>query len=784
MKNNAKWIWYDNPGFDLVNSWMDCRRSFKIKKNPSKAIIHITADSQYRLYVNGKHIHQGPARGFQKTWPYDEIDISSFLRVGKNVIAVRVHQVGISTYLYIHQGYAGFLLWGKAGEIDLCTGSEWKVRKSPAFKRDTRRTSLQLRFQEHFDARLDNEKWIHINYDDREWIKARYFVNPGSMPWHSLEPRGIPLLKEKKVKPECIVSTASGRCRKNYENIFDVVQLFCDEKKIWKKQKNILTHTKNWAFLKIPKTGQRKYYAVILDFGKEMVGSVRLKVKNGKGGEIVDTLVCETLTDVTPDIFPPDSMHDKPAFGNRLILKKGVTEHESFDYWGFRYLILVARDITSPLVTGINLRRVGYPLEIKASFDSSDKKLNRIYEISKWTQISCMQDAYVDCPWREQTQWWGDARVQAKNTFYLSSDARLLARGIRQIGTQEVPNGLTYGHAPTMAHSCIVPDFTLVWILTHWDYYWQTGDLYLFWEMKERIHRVFDFFNKSSAKNGLLPNDNRYWLFLDWCSLFREGYPTLYNLFYLWALRVAGKLFSLINDKKSSMLYKKRERQLFYVIKEKLFDTQRGNLYGGLSWEEKPFIQDSPHLQSLTILLDIFPATHKDILEKKLLPFISGNRKDKIVPSPFFMFYIFEAIKKGGYNSEIIDCILRWWGEMVDAGSSTTWEVWEGQRGYHSICHAWSAHPLVHFSNILLGISQTKPGWKEIRFAPVFLDRLNFCSGGVATPLGLVESSWKKRDRGIEVQITKPGGMIVAIDLPEKKFHIQQNTIKKIKFNV
>ena len=105
----------------------------------------------------------------------------------------------------------------------------------------------------------------------------------------------------------------------------------------------------------------------------------------------------------------------------------------------------------------MSLRTALYPLDIKASFRSSDKTLNDVYRISVRAQQCCMTDSYVDCPWREQAQWWGDARVQAANTLHLSADPRMLARGIRQIAAQSVPNGFTYGLAPGMAHSCICP---------------------------------------------------------------------------------------------------------------------------------------------------------------------------------------------------------------------------------------------------------------------------------------------------------------------------------------
>ena len=115
-----------------------------------------------------------------------------------------------------------------------------------------------------------------------------------------------------------------------------------------------------------------------------------------------------------------------------------------------------------------------------------------------------MLDAYVDTPWREQAQWWGDARVQAWNTFHLSGDARLFRRGIYQIGGQTTADGLTYGHAPTMAHNCVIPDFTLIWLVTQWDYYWQTGDLQPFRDQRAVVEGVLAYFAAHTGKNGLV----------------------------------------------------------------------------------------------------------------------------------------------------------------------------------------------------------------------------------------------------------------------------------------
>src|SRR5690606_9221744 len=94
-------------------------------------------------------------------------------------------------------------------------------------------------------------------------------------------------------------------------------------------------------------------------------------------------------------------------------------------------------------------------------------------------------------------------------------------------------DGVTYGHAPTMAHNCVLPDFTLIWIVTLWDYYWQTGDLSLFRSQRSTIENALTYFEKHTGKHGLVEYDDRYWLFLDWTTLFKEGAPSVYNLWLL-----------------------------------------------------------------------------------------------------------------------------------------------------------------------------------------------------------------------------------------------------------
>jgi len=765
IQKRSKWIWYNLHEYDLVNTWMQARRTFDLKAVPKTAEINVTADTNYRLYVNGVHVLRGPARGFQASWPYDTIDIAPYLKKGQNVIAALVHHLGVGTFQYYPQGNAGFLLWGMVGKENVSTGTDWKVRESPGNMRTLARTSLELNFQEVFNSRADDGSWIKAEYDDGNW-KTPLVRSFACMPWPNVEPRGIPHLKEEIVLPLKVVSKAQGKCTHNYLVPSNITKTYLSESVKWAKagSKTMLNTEKDWATLEVPPTGEGNFRAYCLDYGHEVVGSLRLRAEGASGCETVDYLVTEALDGKAP-ILELINEGSRPAFGNRIHLRAGVTEHEQFDHWGQRYVVIIVRNSIAPLILKLRLHWVGYPLEVKAAFESSDKRLNRIYEMCVWSQQCCMLDAYIDCPWREQAQWWGDARVQGRNTFYLSADTRLFKRGIIQIGTQESDNGLTYGVAPTTSHRCILPDFSLVWILTHWDYYWQTGELSLFKQHKARMHRLLAYFEEKTDKNGLIPYDDRYWLFLDWHPIFKDGYPAVYNLLYLWALRAASDMFKLSRDKKSSQMCKTRAKALQTAIERRLWNRKNKTFYGGLDWNGRPVEKGSVHSLALGILLDLFPEHHEQWVAKHLVPMVRGEYTATTVPSPYFMHYIFEALKKKGRYTDVIDCIRRWWGGMLDRGLTTTEEIWNGKLGKDSLCHAWSAHPIVHLSDILLGIQQESVAWKTVRFSPTFAG-VSSARGKVATPKGEIEAEWVKKGGRTAVRLDLPKGVKAIIDLP------------------
>ena len=81
--------WVDGGAFEGYQV-LHFRRTFDLKEVPKQFKINVSADNRYRLFVNGKSVSAGPARGDLQHWFFDTVDIAPFLKEGKNAIAAVV----------------------------------------------------------------------------------------------------------------------------------------------------------------------------------------------------------------------------------------------------------------------------------------------------------------------------------------------------------------------------------------------------------------------------------------------------------------------------------------------------------------------------------------------------------------------------------------------------------------------------------------------------------------------------------------------------------------------
>lgn len=780
MKNNAthpipealtraRWIWPGLQNHDLHNGYALFRKSFELAAVPKRARLAITADQAYRLYINGTYVCGGPARGFQAHWPFDQLDVAAYLKPGRNVLGVRAYHPGCGTFAYVSGDTAGLLLALEAGTVRVLSDHSWKCRRQTGVCKNAVPLSAQMSFQEHIDLREESQDWYQPDFRDADWIHPHDSRTWNAMPWYSLEPRGIPLLREDEVFSGKAIGVAHGNSLNGAIAPRDIFISRFEEG---------LAHTPVEPAagpLHLQPTGDHRWASVLVDFGRTVVGAPVLAVKGAGGGEIVDLTFHETLAKggLTPDVDPKSV--SAIALGNRAILRPGSNSHTFFHPLGFRYAVLTVRNATKLLKLDFSIRRMTYPLTREGSFHSSDAALNAIWEACVWTQECCSLDAYVDTPWREQAQWWGDARVQAWNTFHFCNDAKLLRRGIHCIASQTIPNGLTYGHAPTKAHSCILPDFCLIWVLTLWDHYWQTGSTEAFETHEATAQGILKYFREmTDRKTGLVRFDPRYWLFLDWTTLHKEGCPTVLSLWLLEALDKLALLYHAVGRKAEAKPLEAWGHRLRSSLKKLI--SKAGLLADGYDAMGKVVAKYSIHSQTLALMTGLAPKHAQAMLEQRLLPYLRGQETFEAMPSAYWVTYVLTELAKRGYGAEVVCFIKKHWAKMAEHGA--TWETFEPARGNESFSHAWSAHPLYHLMQILGGIRQTAPGWKRIAFEPVFLGESLKCS--IPTPHGPIRSAWKRQGELCAVDLRLPKGITASYRLPGRLSGSRRGSLAKI----
>lgn len=772
---SASWMWAGAGEF-LHNSYCQYRKDFDLKKVPGKAPFYITADQQYMLYVNGQYVGRGPARGYQTNWPFDEYDLAAILRQGHNWISIVGYNAGCSTYGYLHQRAAGILCAGDFG-IDVSSGKGWEGRIDPAHVRDTARLSVQINYQEQFDARKDDRAWITAARLPKDFVSGKRSVRPyGSMPWHDLEERGMPNLGNEWLPYDHTCTTASGPCGDGYENWFNIAHGFhAEQPKLKWRPAAPGVRRKQGLQITLPGAGKNKLVATTVDLGQLAIGTFNVIAEGAAAGDIVDFYFCEALNPDGSPIVTGPGQGCEASMAIRLILRSGGNRFEAFQQIGHRYLVAIARNTNRPIKLTLAYRNTSYPLAIKGSFNCSDPVLNEIYNISVRTQQVCMMDTYVDTPWREQAQWWGDARVQVQNTVHLSGDMRMLARGIRSIGQQEVPNGLTYGHAPTMAHHCILPDFSLIWIITIWDYYHQTRDLSIFKQQWPRVQKVLSYFRgEGVGKSGLLQYDPRYWLFMDWSTIQKTGTPTLLNLWYVYTLQKLVELARATGMASEARWLSALLAKQTKLVNAKLFDRKAGLFRDGILPDGKPSRLHSIHCQTLAIMTGLQPQAHQNMIDRRLLPYLRGKKVEGGQPSSYWVTYVYGVMRQRGYGKDVIAHLRHNWEPMIPYGG--TWETFADSHigpshkpviGHGTTSHAWAAHPIYHLMNTLGGVAQIDHAWKRVSFAPVFsVPGVNDVAATIPTPHGLIHASWKRDGRTVHVQLSLPKGVAAAISLP------------------
>ncbi len=201
-------VWTDAHGTGR-NVFAIFRRTFTLKTVPKAALLHLFADTRYRLRVNGAVASYGPARFTPKAPEFDSVDLAPFLKKGRNVVVVEANSKGASSFESL-PSIGGFIAWGAigagSGRVDFQTPGNWKARRAEAWLSESPPFSFAQGPTEIVDLRQVPPDWFNGADGDAAWQAPVVLAKQDS--WGPMRGRSIPLLTRTIRTPERILLAA------------------------------------------------------------------------------------------------------------------------------------------------------------------------------------------------------------------------------------------------------------------------------------------------------------------------------------------------------------------------------------------------------------------------------------------------------------------------------------------------------------------------------------------------------------------------------------------------
>ena len=492
----AQWITAGDTTVNDVNTWLMFRKDIKVKRMPDKVMARIAVDSKYWLWVNGQMVvfEGGLKRGPNPEDTYcDEVDLTPFLKKGKNQVAVLVWYFGKHGYSHKSSGQSG--LFFDAPSIGLHSDKTWLSMKHPAYSITTGEQP-NFRLPESslcYDMRKDPGSWQTTSVAAKSSLftfhssLSKELGAEGCAPWNRLVPRPIPFWRDYGVKTVSFTKT---------------------------------------------ETDSTVTYEAVLPYNMQMTPVVEL-TDNGQGG---------TRIDIETDHYKGGRQVDIRA---QLVTRAGRQQYESLGWFnGERlYIRCPNKHIT---LHSLGYRETGYDTDPEGTFACDDDFINRFWQKASRTLYVNMRDTYFDCPDRERAQWWGDATVLMGESFYTYSTSahHLMRKAIRELCNWQRDDNTLFAPIPAGNYGDELPAqmLTSVGEYGFWQYFMHTADTATIRYAYPHVRRYLSVWQQDST--GLTIERKGGWQWGDWGK--HKDMRLLQAGWHYMALTAASKMARLL----------------------------------------------------------------------------------------------------------------------------------------------------------------------------------------------------------------------------------------------
>ena len=469
---------------------------------------------------------------------------------------------------------------------------------------------------------------------------------------------------------------------------------------------------------------QKGAKSLLLDFGKETFGYIRLHGLTGNGNvkiyygeskeEALGTATCETLDDL--------NINQSGKKDSTMDLTK------AFRFVNVQYNGNVALDSVSMLYEYL-------PVEDKGGFRCSDDEINKIYDVAKYTFHLNTREFFIDGIKRDRWIWSGDAYQSYLMNYYLIFDSPTVTRTLLA----------NRGKDPVTSHINTIMDYTFYWFVGIYDYYQYTGDKTFIKQFYPRMQSLMDYCLSRRNANGMMEGLSGDWVFIDWADgLSKKGEVSIEQILFARSLEAMATSAEIAGDAAGAAKYK----QLAADLKTKIFanywnEEKKALVHSRIDGKQTDNV--TRYANMFSIFFDYFNKDQKQAVKNSVLL----NDKIQKITTPYMRFYELEALCALGEQTYVTKEMKDYWGGMLKLGATSFWEEYNptkkgaehyamyGREFGKSLCHAWGASPIYLLGKYYLGVKPTSPGYNTYVIEPA-LGGLKWMEGKVPTPNGVI----------------------------------------------
>ncbi len=760
----ADWISAeDAPAHDPVV--LHLRKQLNLTTVPAHFVVHVSADNQFLLVVNGRRIGQGPAIGDVQHWRYETYDLAPALHPGRNILAATVWNLGDEAPIRQISSRLGFVLDPDTPtEAEAATDTSWLAHRDLGFSFLPKPPELR----EFYYVGSPGER-----------------LDATSLDWGWSDPPAAPLGPQ--WRPAISLGKAVDRGVNSERNSWLLIP---DQLPQMEYSTTPIGRVVRSSGLQAPtqfpsspvEVPPHSHATLLLDRGALTTAFPTLTLSGGKNSQIT-LRYAEALIDERGNKGNRNQIEGKHLVGvSDLLLSDGATGREftPLDWRTWRYLEIDVTTSAQPLrLDALTAKFTAFPFEQRARFESNDPSLTDIWNVGWRTARLCAHDAYMDTPYWERLQYVGDTRIQSLISYTNTGDDRLARQAIQAFRSSLLPEGIGQSRYPSR-HLQVIQNFSLLWIGMVHDFWFYRNDPAFVSEQIPAIRSELSYFRSRRSTEGL-PELRDWWPFVDWAVGFPrgdspatlEGVSASGSLFYLEALRNAAQLESALGDanlgredaEEAARLQKTIYRRFWAPNERLIADTPQLLHFSQQANALAVWLDVIPRSRQAEVITRIYSATDPAFHTYPPLP------KEMSIASSYFRFYLTRALVHAGLGNRYLDTLSPW-RTMLDNGLTTWAEQPEPTR---SDSHAWSAHPNIDLLTTVAGITPGAPDFASVEVTPG-LGLLHHLAVSYPSPRGIISADYTVQETGVKAKLNLPDDLSGTLHWNGKAYPLKSGT--------